>query len=200
MATKIPESNVAYQAIEMLRGNKQYGDTLADTLREIKKYKPEQLEEKGITKGGKINAEGLWTYANKAAEGLLAKQNLDPKDPRWKASYAAINNVVKQFGGKGVTTDLVEAVIGVYLQTATQYVAERDQQIVATLPTDKGREATLKIAEITGNNVVYGPWIKGAIDPTEVAGIKGQLEGQLREKVNTAIATGTIDDLIKKAA
>ncbi|MBI3036068.1 hypothetical protein HYY71_07150 [Candidatus Woesearchaeota archaeon] len=195
--TKQP--SVAYQAIEMLRNNKQYGDALADSLRDLKKYKPEQLEEKGVTKGGNINAEGLWAYANKVAEELLGRHNLDPKDPRWKASYQAISSLVKQFGAKGVTSDLVEALIGVYLQTATQYVAEKDQQIVATLPTDQGKKTTMKIAEATGNNVVYGPWINGATDPTEVAGIKAQLEGQLREKVNTAIATGTIDDLLKAA-
>lgn len=194
-----PKPSVAYQAIEMLRSNKQYGDAIADSLRDLKKYKPEQLEEKGITKGGKINAEGLWNYANKVAEELLGRQNLDPKDPRWKASYQAISSLVKQFGAKGVTSDLVEALIGVYLQTATQYVAEKDQQIVATLPTEEGKKTTMKIAEATGNNVVYGPWISGATDPTEVAGIKGQLEGQLREKVTTAIATGTIDDLLKAA-
>lgn len=194
------QPSVPYQAIAMLRSNKQYGDVLADAVRELKKYSPEKLEEAKIVQGGKVNAESLWTYVNNIAKGLLKNQNLDPNDPRWLASYAAINNLVKQFGSKGVTSDLVEAVIGIYLQTATQYVAERDQQTVATMPTDKGKDATLKIAEITGNNVVYGPWIKGSTDPTEVAGIKGQLEAQLREKVTTAIATGTIEDLINKAA
>ena len=198
MTTKTDEHgpNVPYQAITMLKGVKQYGDELAESVRHIKQYSRKDLEAKGITKNGKVQGEGLWAYVNHLAESLIEKQNFDKNDPRWKATYQAVSNVVKQFGAKGITTDLLEAVIGTYLNTATQYVAERDQQTVASLPTEEGRAATRAIAQLTGNNVIYGPWIKQAIDPTEVAGIKGQLESELRTKVNTAIATGTIDDLV----
>lgn len=197
MKEKTP--GIAYQAISMLRSNKTYGETLADALRPLKGYDKEKLEKSGITNEGKINTEGIWTYVNNVAKDLLKKQNLDPNDPRWLASYQSINSLVKQFGKKGVTTDLIEAIIGTYIQTSTNYVAEKDQQTFASTPTKQGKEETIKLAKITGNNVVYGPWIQGAVDPTEVAGIKGQLEGPLREKVTTAIATSTLEELLKAA-
>ena len=52
MTTKTDEHgpNVPYQAITMLKGVKQYGDELAESVRHIKQYSPKDLEAKGITK------------------------------------------------------------------------------------------------------------------------------------------------------
>lgn len=191
--------NVPYQAVQMLVGIKAYQDALSEAVRHMRAYSPKELEEKGITKDGKVQGEGLWAYVNHIAEGELGKHGLDAQDPRWKAGFNAISGVVKQFGKKGLTTDLLESVIGQYIQAAVSYVAEKDQQMVATMPTEQGKAATMRIAALTGNDTAYAGWINGAKDPTEVAGIKAQLESELRNKVNTAVATGTIDDLLAKA-
>ena len=194
---KQKEPSVSYMATRALADVNLYGKELTEAIRKIKQYSSEELEKKGITKDGKLNGEGLWGYINSLVEATIGKYNFDPKDPRWKASYQDITGAVKQLKNKD---DLLEAVIGAYVRVATSYVAEKDQQTLASLPTGKGKDVTKRIAELTGNNVIYGPWINSATDPTEVAGIKAQLEAQLREKVNTAIATDTLEDLLKKAA
>ena len=192
-------ANVAYQAVTSIRDIKQYGDELADAIRNIKHYSPKQLEENKITKEGKIDAEGLWSYLNNLVEGRIGKFKYDVKDPRWKASYNAVKSIVERFGAKGITADVLEALLNTYVSTANSYIDEKDQAFVASLPTADGKSAVKDIAGLTGNGKIYGKWIDGATEPTQVAGIKAQIEPELRTKVTTAIATGTIDDLVADA-
>ena len=194
------EPSLAYKAITLIRDNKQYGDEIARAIRNFERYSPEQLNKLKIVVDGKIDAEALWNHINNTARGLIGKYFRDPNDFNYFPPFPAIKNVVAQIGRNGITPDLINAVIGTYQTTASNYVDTKDQQMVASMPTENGKEGALKIAEITGNKVIYGPWINSRTDPTEVSAAKAQFESQLREKVTTAVATGTIDDLLKEAA
>ena len=191
--------DLANYSVKMYVNNKNYGADLAEGIRHIKGYSKEDLEKKGITKGGKITAEGLMLYVNEhIAKPLLGKRNLDSKDAGYLANFVTIKALVEQYGKQGVTTDLLERLVATYLNTSTQYVGQKDIQYAGTLPTVEGKDGLMKIASITGQDIVLSDWLKAAKDPSDVANRKGTLEEPLRQRVEEAVATGNLETLMAK--
>src|SRR3989344_1031613 len=103
---------LAEKSVTMYGDNKLYANALASGIRHIESYSPKDLEAKGIVKGGKVNAEGIWSYINShVAKPLLGKRNLDSNDPGYLANFAAIRAAVEQYGKKGITPDLLERLV-----------------------------------------------------------------------------------------
>ena len=190
---------LAYQAVKMYADHKQYATALARAIRHIEDYKPADLEKKGITNKGKVNAEGLMVYINKhIAKPMLGQRNFDSSDAGYLANFLAIKRAVEQYGRNGITNDLLERVIATYLSTSTQHVAQKDVAYAGSLPTSQGLEGVKKIAKINGQDVTLAPVMANLRDPSEVSNFKGQLEEPLRQKVEEAVATGTLEEILKQ--
>ena len=193
------QPGLAYQAVSMAAGNKQYSTELAKTIRKIESYSKNELEEKKIVQGGKVNAEALWNYINILARPLLAGRNFDSKDPNYLAPYLAIKALVEQYGKKGVSSALIERLVATYLNTSTQYVGQKDVQLAGSLPTAEGKDGIKTLAKITGQDVVLGDWIEAANEPSDVASRKNVLEDQIRRTVEEAVDRGTLEKIVEQA-
>lgn len=196
MAKEQPEYvKLASQVVKQYKGLKMYVDALSNVVRKINYMSKEDLAKEGISLGAGINGEAVWAYANKQAEQSLAGVNFDPKDPRFKANYAEIKAIVKQFAN---TPDLVEALLGTYLRTGTSYIDEKAVLSLQTVKTDVSKPALYLVSKAAGVEDESKKQIDDVKEPSDVAPVIGQIAPQLREKVFRNVGTSTIGGLEKK--
>jgi len=174
------EPGAAYKGITMHRTVKSYGDEFSDAVRQIKHYSKKELSE--LT-NGEVNAEKLWSHLNVLAGRYLGTNGLDPNDHRYKAVYAQINSAVKRFGTAGITSDLLETVIGQYIQVARAYASEKARGYFAQLPAGAGKKELMLYAKAGGVIDEFEDQITGAKDPTDVEQIAAQIDEAVSQKV-----------------
>ena len=180
------------EAVQRHMGVKNYRTDVDDGIKHLAVYKPEELESHGITKGGKVNAEGLWQYINDHIAKPVIQKFGDVKDTQYLPSWAAVKSYVSQIKN---WRDLLNTLSGVYSQTAAQHASTLNQQTVATLSTPEGKQVNIGIAKATGTYDENKKWIDASTDPAENAGITATLDPQLNTKVDRAVQTDSVKDL-----
>ncbi len=195
--THVQEPSVAYQAYSLGRSSIGYRKEITKAIRRLAEYSADELKAKGIvTKEGKMDAMGLWTYVNEHVGAQLRKKHFaNEQEYRLVVPYNVVNSLVRKY--KDIDS-LMELVANAYGNQGRQFAATRVGEALAAKPLYASKPALTSIASVTSDLDANRHVIDGLTDPQEAAGLGGQLLESLFPKLEEAAGTGTLDTLEQK--
>lgn len=181
---KVKEPNLTEKAITEIGESLKYRDELSKYIRDLQTKDIKDLEKQGVLKGNKIDALVLYEAINKFSKDLIRKHLGDSEDYSWRPDWETFKAIVERFGQQGkVTYDLVEQLLGAYVNSAQTNATNRNIGRTRGAPLTEAKDHTKQIAKLVGQSDLYDGLVEKASDPTAVVQIKSQLEPRLREKV-----------------